>query len=118
MPEQHYPSEMPKFEIQVYEVPRDTKSLSKTHVSFSGTPRKHPYDGSKVILVADPYSTHAFFWEFNKSDISYLEELPNVVATDGQTYPMARVWVKKMSIAVRSTPFVVADTGVTGPPPP
>jgi inorganic pyrophosphatase len=114
MPEQHYPSEMPKFEIQVHETPRDTKSLFKTHVSFSGAPRKHPYDSSKVILVADPYSTHTFFWEFNKSDISYLEELPNVVAADGQTCPMARIWVKKMSIAVRSTPFVVADTSVTG----
>lgn len=113
MPEQHVPQEKPKFEIQAHKMPHDTKSLVKTHVSFSGTPRKHPYDADKVILVADPYSTQPFYWEFKKTDISYLEELPNVVATDGQTYPMARIWVKKMSIAVRSTPFVVADTRTT-----
>lgn len=113
MSEQQVPQEMPKFEIQVYKMPRDTKSLVKTHVSFSGTPRKHPFDRDKVILVADPYSTQPFYWEFKKADISHLEELPNIVATDGQTYPMARIWVKKMSIAVRSTPFVVADTRST-----
>ena len=106
----HVPQEMPKFEIQVHKMPRDIKTLIKTHVAFSGTPRKHPYDGDKVILVADPYSTQPFYWEFKKADISHLEELPSVVATDGQTYTMARIWVKKMSIAVRSTPFVVADT--------
>ena len=117
MPAQHYPQELPKFEIQVYKKPSDTKSLVKTHVPFSGTPRKHPYDGDRVILVADPYSTQPFYWEFNKSDISYLEELPNVVATDGKTYTMARIWVKKMSIALRSTPFVVADTRSTDQPP-
>ena len=113
MPEQHYPSDMPKFEIQVRKMPRDTKLLFETHVSFSGTPRQHPYDSAKVILVADPYSTHTFYWEFNKADISHLEELSNVVTAEGQTYPMVRIWVKKMSIAVRSTPFVVADTRVT-----
>lgn len=113
MPEQNFPQEMPKFEIQVYKTPRDVKSLSKTHVSFSGTPRKHPYDDKKVVLVSDPYSSHTFYWEFKKEDISYLEELPSVVAVDGRTYPMARVWVKKMSVAIRSTPFVVADTRIT-----
>ncbi len=106
----HVPQEIPKFEIQVHKMPRNTKTLLKTHVPFSGTPRKHPYDSEKVILVSDPYSTQPFYWEFSKSDISHLEELPNVVAADGQTYTKARIWVKKMSIAVRSTPFVVADT--------
>ena len=109
----HMPQEMPKFEIQVHKMPRDTKTLLKSHVAFSGTPRKHPYDDSKVILVSDPYSTQPFYWGFKKADISHLEELPNLVAADGETYPMARVWVKKMSIAVRSTPFVVADTRAT-----
>ncbi len=113
MSEKHYPSESVRFEIQVRKMPRDTKSLSETHVSFSGTPRQHPYDSGKIILVADPYSAHTFYWEFNKADVSYLEELPSVVATDGQTYPMTRIWVKKMSIAIRSTPFVVEDTRVT-----
>ena len=113
MTEKHYPSESARFEIQVRKMPRDTESLFKTHVSFSGTPRQHPYDSGKIILVADPYSANTFYWEFNKADVSYLEELPSVVAIDGQTYPMARIWVKKMSIAIRSTPFVVEDTRVT-----
>ena len=112
MPESNYPQGALKFEIQAYKRPRDVKSLTKTHVCFSGTPRKHPYDREKVILVADPYSSHTFFYEFSKADVTYVEELPNLVAADGQTFPMVRIWVKKNSIAVRSTPFVVADTSV------
>lgn len=112
MAESNYPQETLKFAIQAYKRPQDVASLAKTHVSFSGTPRKHPYDRDKVILVADPYSSHTFYYEFGKTDITYVEELPNLVAADGQTFPMVRVWVKKKSVAVRCTPFVVADTSV------
>ncbi len=112
MPEHNYLQELPKFEIQAYKAPHDVKSLSQTHVSFTGTPRKHPYDPQKVILVADPYSAHTFYYEFEKADISYLQELPSVVTAEGETCTMVRLWVRKMSIAVRCTPFVVADTRV------
>jgi hypothetical protein len=98
-----------KFEVELYKTPKDMKSLAKSNVSFSGSPQKHPYDTDKVILVVDPYSSNTFYYEFNKSDIAFVEELPNIVNLYGDVFPIVRIWVRKMSVAVRSTPFVVAD---------
>ena len=106
-----YPQEALKFQIQAYKKPKELHVLRKTHVSFSGSPRKHPYDPNKVILIADPFSTNNLYYEFGKDDISYVEELPNIVDLDGSTIAVVRVWVKKLSVAVRCSPFIVEDTG-------
>ncbi|MDD2390620.1 MAG: inorganic pyrophosphatase Ppa [Desulfobacterales bacterium] len=102
--------ESEKFELQSYRKPTDIKILRKTHVPFSGSPIKHPYDNDKVILIADPYSTNTFWYEFKTEDISFVEELPNIVDIDGNTVIMARVWVHKLKVGVRCTPFIVEDT--------
>jgi hypothetical protein len=81
-----------KFEIQTYRPPKDRKTLRTTHVAFSGSPQRHPYDAN------------------NKDDIAYVEELPNIVNLDGDTITMVRVWIKKMSIGMRCSPFIVEDT--------
>ena len=99
-----------KFEIQTYKKPKDLRSIKKTHVSFSGSLRKHQHDPDKIILVADPYSTNTFYYEFKIDDISYVEELPNLVNMEGETITMARIWIKKMSIGIKSFPFIVDDT--------
>jgi inorganic pyrophosphatase len=105
------PQESLKFQIQAYEKPKDLRVLRTSHVSFSGSPQKHPYDSNKVILIADPFSTNNLYYEFNKDDISYVEELPNLVDIDGSTIAVVRVWVKKSSVAIRCSPFIVEDTG-------
>lgn len=104
------PQEALKFQIQAYKKPKNLNVLRKTHVSFSGSPQKHPYDSKKVILISDPFSTNNLYYEFNKDDISYLEELPNLVDLDGSTIAVVRVWVKKLSVAIRCSPFIVEDT--------
>ena len=104
--------EAKKFEIEAYKRPKDYRSLRETHVPFSGSPQKHPYDLEKIILVTDPYSTNTFYYEFKTDDISYVEELPNLVNLDGKTIKMARIWIKKMSIGIRCSPFRVEDTGL------
>lgn len=105
-----YPQEALKLEIQAYKKPKDLHVLRKTHVSFSGSPRKHPYNSNKVILIADPFSMNNLYYEFNKDDISFVEELPNLVNLDGSTIAVVRVWVKKLSVAIRCSPFIVEDT--------
>ena len=57
MPITKQPQEAVKFEIQTYRRPKDLKALRSTHVAFSGSPQRHPYDREKIILVADPYET-------------------------------------------------------------
>lgn len=106
-----YPQEALKFEIQSYKKFKDLHVLRETHVSFSGSPQKHPYDSNKVILVADPFSTNNLYYEFNKDDISHVEELPNLVDIDGNAIAVVRVWVKKLSVGIRFSPFIVEDTG-------
>jgi inorganic pyrophosphatase len=97
-------------EIQVYKRPKDVFNLRKTHVAFTGSPRKHPYDPDKIILIVDPFSTNTVFYEFHSDDISYLDEMPNLVSMQGKTVPMMRVWVKKKSIGILCTPFLVENT--------
>ena len=110
MPITKQPQEAAKLEIQAYKRPKDIKTLRKTHVAFSGSPQRHPYDQQKIILVADPYSTNNFFYEFHKKDITYVEELPNIVNLEGESVTMVRVWLKKLSIGIRCSPFIVEDT--------
>ncbi len=109
----NFPEAVKEFAVQAYQKPDDEKDLRQTHVSFSGTPQKHPYDPEKVILVIDPYSSNVSYFEFLTRDISFVEELSNMVDSAGQVIPIMRLWVRKESIGVRSTPFVVADTSHT-----
>lgn len=102
--------EVVKFELQRYKRPATIESLRENHVAFSGSPRKHPYDSEKVILVIDPYSSNPFYYEFDRSDIAYVEELPSVINLDNETLTMVRVWVVKNSVGLRATPFIVGDT--------
>lgn len=99
-----------EFEIQTYKKPEDIKQLNRTHVSFSGSPLHHPYDSDKVILLADPFSSNTIYYEFYIKDISFAEKLQNIVNPEGETLSLVRIWVKKMSLAVSCTPFLVEDT--------
>jgi len=109
MSNNHIPQLSAKFEIQAYKRPTNIHGLRKTHVPFTGSPRRHPYDAKKVCLISDPYSTSLLYYEFATQDIAYAEELANIVDIDGETITMARVWIKKGAVALRSTPFVVAE---------
>jgi inorganic pyrophosphatase len=105
-----FPQEVKKFEIEAYKRPKNLKDLKKTHLPFSGSPIKHPYDPKKVILVPDPYSSTPFYYEFKGDDVTYAEKLPSIVNLEGKTIPMARLWVKKMSVGMLCTPFLVEET--------
>jgi len=94
-----------KFEIQRYQKPRNVDKTS--HIPFSGSPKKHPHNKAKVILIADPFTVNTFYYEFNIQDIGFAEELASITNIDGESIAMARIWVKKQSVAIRCTPFIV-----------
>jgi len=96
-----------RFELEAY---KRLPDLTLNHVAFSGAPQKHPYDEKKIILIADPFSTHTFYYRFDMADIGGVEVLPSLVTAEGESVTMARVWVKKGSIGLKFFPFVVADT--------
>ena len=107
MPITKFLQEPKSLEIEPYKPQREAKDLKKTHVPFSGSPQKHPCDSEKFILVVDPYCPNTFYYEFENSDVEFAEELPNIVDPEGNTLSMARIWVKRKSIALRCTPFMV-----------
>jgi hypothetical protein len=109
MPDANLPSETAKFELQAYEKPSDLIHFRKTHVPYTGSPHKHPYDSGKVILVPDPYGHRTIYFEFKIDDISYVEELANLVDLQGKVIKMVRIWVEKGSAGLLCSVFVVED---------
>lgn len=100
-----------KMEITAFKRPKDIDRLKQTHVAFTGSPRKHPYDKQKVVLLADPYSRHTYYYEFRTDDIAFVQELPNIVDMNDEVVAMVRIWVRKGSVGLRSTPFWVEELG-------
>ncbi len=97
-----------RFEIQAYKQPEGTaRRLKQTHVPFSGSPARHPDDDARVVLVPDPYSTNACYYEFLAEDVEFVERLPSLTDAEGNVVPMVRFWVKKGRVALMCTPFVV-----------
>lgn len=94
-----------KFEIQAYKKPGNIDK--KEYIPFSGSPRKHPHEISRVILIADPFTDNTFYYEFRVKDIAFAEELPNITNLAGESVSMVRIWVTRQSIAIRCTPFIV-----------
>ncbi len=94
-----------KFEIQAYRKSGDMDK--KNHVPFSGSPRKHPWDPEKIILIADPFTANTFFYEFKIKDIGFAEELSSMTNIEGDSVSMVRIWIKKQSVAIQCSPFVV-----------
>jgi inorganic pyrophosphatase len=98
-----------RLEIEKYEQPRDRLTVARTHVAFSGSLQKHPFDPEKLVLIPDPHAPGITYLEFNQRDISYLEKLPGITSLHGETINMSRIWVRKNSIAVRCEPFLVGS---------
>ncbi|MDD5759052.1 MAG: inorganic pyrophosphatase Ppa [Desulfobulbaceae bacterium] len=106
MPINKFLQEARKFELLAVKEIHHFTDLRKTHVPFSGSPHRHPYSEHKFILMADPYCSNLYY-EFNNDDIDFAEELPSIVNLEGETVTMLLVWVKKKSLAVRCSPFLV-----------
>ena len=96
-----------RYEIQTYGRSNDVIELGKTHISFCGSPYRHPQDPEKVLLIVNPLSTHAFYYVFRSRDITSAEKLPSLVSFQGEIINMARIWVKQGSVGVRSSHFLV-----------
>ena len=97
----------PFYEITKYSRHPD---YSKGNVAFTGTPRKHPYDEKKILLISDPFSSNTIFFEFRLKDITYIEELSQLATEDGEILNIVKIWIKKGSLGIKYEPFVVEDT--------
>lgn len=99
------------WDLMAYDPDVDRENLARHHVAYTGAARKFGREERKLLLITDPFSSNTSYLEFMAVDISLVEEAGNIVDPDGEVIPLVRVWVRKGSIGVRSTPFVVEDTG-------
>jgi len=79
----------------------------ENHVAFVGTPKKHQYDKSKIILLSDPFSDKKIFYEFSIDTIDLVEELGTISSEDGKNALQIRIWVKKGTVALKYEPFII-----------
>ena len=96
-------------ELQSYRKASSAGDIKKTHLAFTGTPYQDTTRPGVVILVADPFNAHTFYYEFQASDIGMAEELPSVVNIDDETVKTVRLWIKKGAVGVRCDPFRVSE---------
>jgi len=94
----------PIMEITAYDASQEYK---KKGIPFQGTPRKHPYDSDKIILIPDPYNQHTIFYEFRLSDILHAQDLASPVSVEGRGLTMMEIWIRKGSYALRSEPIII-----------
>lgn len=96
------------FELKKYV--RNMDFDKKNCCSFYGSPKKHPYGKERVILVADPFGEHTYYYDFKLKDILSIEEQPRINSPAGDSISMVRLWVKNGSIGLQCTPFAVGRT--------
>ena len=102
--------EAEKVEIVPYKKrPEDVEQLKKNSVSYTGSLVRHPYEKDRVVLISDPSSVNTEYFEFRTEDVSLMEKLPNITNLEGETITMARVWIKRHSVALKSIPFIVDE---------
>jgi hypothetical protein len=90
------------YEIQAYrsDPPQDA-------LAFTGSPRKHPYDDGKIILIVEPQGGESAIYEFKASDIVGAQDLPSPVTEAGESYRIVRLWVRRGAVGIRYEPFEV-----------
>jgi len=102
---QKYLNAAPHYEITRYK----SENFEKHCIPFSGTPKKHPYDPEKLLLIQNPFSDHTIFFEFKLKDIEHADDLPSIVTEEGESLSMVKIWVKKGSFGLKYYPFEVGE---------
>jgi len=101
----NYLEMLPLSSIAKYE-----KGQSNEGVPFSGYPRAHPSDKTKLILVNDPLGSEPTVLEFKLEDILYVEDIPSAVTEAGEGIPLVKLWVQRGAVGVILEPFEVNDS--------
>jgi hypothetical protein len=91
------------------EIVRYESGAPQDAVAFVGTLRKHPYDESKCLLLADHAGDEPAILEFRKADVQGVEEKASPVDESGSSRQIMRIWVRRGSKGIRYEPFAVDE---------
>lgn len=76
-------------------------------VSFEGSPRKHPYDPGKVLLLVFSGPGDPRILEFRLDDVVCVDQLASRVDSQGHSLAVSKLWLRRGSFGVRLEPFEV-----------
>ncbi|MDH3382370.1 MAG: hypothetical protein OEL54_06660 [Flavobacteriaceae bacterium] len=88
---------------------KDPDRLKNESVPYIGQVKQHKSDPDKLFLKVDPLSSHGPLLEFNTRDIVYAEEVSTLSNNEGAAYRIVKIWVKKGSVAIKLSPFIVSN---------
>jgi|TARA_B110000238_G_C16107453_1_gene431154 inorganic pyrophosphatase len=97
----------PSTNLVKYQISFNINDFKYEHVVFSGALGKHPYDSNKIVLISDPHINNTSYYEFTSADIGLIQKLPNIINSEGDDATMALLWIKKGSLATKSSVFIV-----------
>lgn len=97
---------LPASALELY---ADANALSRDAIPYVGQLRKHKSEESKLYLRLDPLTQGGMILEFNKSDVLFAEEVKTITEAEGQSFRLAKLWVKKGSIGIKLEAFMVSD---------
>ena len=98
---------LPHLPIQELIALGSSEEYKKTCKSFLGSPRKHPSDPQRIILVTQVLEKQRVFLEFKKSDICHVDEAQTVTTEEGESINLVTLWLAKESIGIELRPFKV-----------
>ena len=96
-------------ELPLNGITRYSGAPPKNAIPFSGYPRQHPSDKSKLILVCDPLDSHPVILEFKMEDVMFVEETHQAVTETGEGILMVKLWIRKGSHGMILEPFEVKE---------
>ena len=77
--------------------------------AFLGSPRRHPSDESRIVLVTKVLENQRVFLEFKKVDILHVDEAKTVSSIEGETISLLTLWVRRGSVGIELKPFRIED---------
>jgi inorganic pyrophosphatase len=86
---------------------RQSADYRQNCIEFLGSPRKHPSDSSRLILVTGVLENQKIFLEFRKEDIRHVDESKTLANLAGENVRMVSLWIEKGSVAIELRPFKV-----------
>jgi len=90
-------------------VAKYVKGQPKDSVQFTGYPRVHPSEKTKLLLVHDPLGAEPVLLEFKLEDILFVEEVHSAVTEAGEGIPLIKLWVRRGAVGMILEPFEVDD---------
>lgn len=93
--------------LPISSITKYAKGHPNDGVPFTGFPRTHPSDKSKLIIVNDPLGKEPTVLEFRLEDVLFVEEVPSAVTEAGEGVPMVKLWIQRGAVGVKLEPFEV-----------